>query len=198
MLTTLCRSQLSDRNNDFPFHNAATGKVDCNIAQVSQCVELVTGIKLTAAQTRVIGHQPAGPSGNVLARRVLAAQGLALETEYRMFWLTAVQTVRDLLKSGWFVVLYIDYGVMNQLAPDKTGDKNYTGYHAIAVSDFWRGRGGALVHYHDPVNDGRHANTPKGVQTVKFSAVRDAAVAYATKTRGAQGMVQGYAVKPLI
>lgn len=197
MLTDLCRSQLDDLNNDFAFINKKTRKVDCNVAQASQCVEIVSGAQLDALTTRQLGHDLRGPTGNALAHDVFVSQNFMPEVDYQMLWQQPVQKVRDLLLAGWYVVLYVDYGVMNQLAPSVTGDKNFTGYHAIGVSDWWRGPLGRSVHYHDPLNDGRHPHTPKGVQVVKFSAVRDAAIAFSVNAEhGAAGTVYGYAVHP--
>jgi hypothetical protein len=192
MLTDLCRTQLNDNGNLFPFHDPATDQVDCNVAQASQALELVTGVQLDAKATRTFGQEATGPTGNVFARKAFMAQGLVAEIDYRMLWSAPTDDVRNLLKLGWYVVLYVDYGIINAQAPQISGDKNFDGYHAIGLSDWWRGKLGVSVHYHDPLADGRHPLTPKGVQVAKFSNIRDAAYGYTHKP----GLVQGYAVMP--
>jgi hypothetical protein len=163
-------------------------------------LELVTGVQIDARDTRAIGQEPFGPTGNIFALKAFRAQGLVAEIDYRMLWTVPTEDVRNLLKLGWYVVLYVDYGVINSKAPQISGDKNFVGtpgqpaYHAVGLSDWWRGSLGASVHYHDPLADGRHAKTPKGVQVAKFSNIRDAAYGYTKKP----GLVQGYAVMPAL
>lgn len=197
MITPLCRTQLNDNNNAFKFFDKKTAKVDCNVAQASQSCEILSGVQLDATTTRKLGRDLTGPTGLYLAQNVFEAQGYMPVRDYLLLRKQPVQMVRDLLSTGWYVVLFVDYGVLNTLAPDITGDKNYTGYHAIGIGDWWRGKLGRSVHYYDPLNDGRHAKTPKGVQVVKFSHVRDAAIAYSVDAEhGETGTVVGYAVNP--
>jgi hypothetical protein len=200
MLSDIDRSQLNDRNNDFPFHNPTTAATDCNVAQASEAVEIHSGVTLSADDVRTAGNTPHGPTGNVLARRTFAAQGMVPEVDYRMLAQVPIQTVRDLLAAGWHVTLYVMYGTMIDEAPGNVGSFTYRGAHAIGVTDWWRGKLGRMVHYHDPLADGRTRRVPgkgrytypKGVQAVKFSVVRDAAYGYT----GAAGLVSGYAVMP--
>jgi hypothetical protein len=191
MLTSLCRSQLNDNNNDFGFHDALTAKTDCNVAMTSQGVELHNGLKLSAEACRALAHDPLGPTGSIFARSVFEAQAMVSTVDYQILWGNPTQTVRDLLKAGWFVTLYIDYGKLTELAPSISCDKAFTGIHAVGLSDWFRGSLGASVHYHDPLADGRHPLTPKGVQTAKFSWIRDAGYAYTRKL----GYLDGWAVK---
>lgn len=197
MLTTLCRSQLSDRNNAFRFFSPATASVDCNVAMTSQSIELVNGLQFDADSIRAMGHTLDGPTGRALTRQAFDAAGLIAESEYRIFYRTDAQTIRELLRARWFVVLFIDYGVLQDTAPQIVGDRDYRGAHAVGLSDWWRGAQGRMVHYHDPIADGRTRagwTAPKGVQAVKFSLVRDAAYGFTRQT----GIVSGYAVEPSI
>lgn len=195
MLTELCRSQLNDRNNAFPFHNEETESYDCNVAMCSQSVEIVTGAQLDAATVRQIGRDPAGGSGNRMVRRVFRDQGMVEGTDYMMLRNAPTQTVRDLLSTGWFVVGYIMYGTLREYAPEIVCDSDYKGAHAVGMSGWWR-RGVRKVHYHDPLADGRRASVPKGVQTAPFSALRNAMWTYSEAYGAGAGLVSGYAVKP--
>lgn len=194
-LTTLCRSQLNDRNNDFPFHNAETDVVDCNVAMLSEGVELAYGRRIDARTIRRLGSQAAGPTGNTLARRVFAALGMVRELDYRMLGAADVQQIRDLLEDRWFVVQYVDCGWLQDHAPQLVGDRRYRGAHAVALFDWFRGSLGQSCHVANPLFDGRQRGNwtaPKGVQVAKFSDLRDAAYAYT----GVAGVTSGYAVRP--
>lgn len=208
MLTELCRSQLNDRNNDFPFHNEATESYDCNVAMCSQSVQLVNGKKLTSHEVRVMGSDLTGGTGTALARAVFRKQGFVAGTDFLTMngWATA--DVIDLLAKPdeWFVVAYIKYDIMREKAPDIVGDGNYNLAHAVGLSNFWRADGIRRTHYHDPLNDGRRSaslggRAPKGVQTAKWRDVRDAAWEYSEvyekkRTGRGSGYIYGYAVKP--
>jgi hypothetical protein len=194
MLTDLCRSQLNDRNNDFPFHQSSTESEDCNVAMTSEAVELVTGAQLTAQAVRKLARDPSGPTGTVLARRTYASQGMQQGVDWQVLSRMATDGVRALLDAGWFVVLFVDYGKLQDTAPEIVGDRNFRGIHAIALADRWRGKQGNMTHYYDPLADGRTRGkwtAPKGVQSVKFSIVRDAGYGY-TGTSS----LSGHAVRP--
>jgi hypothetical protein len=200
MLTDIVRSQLNDKNNPFAFHNALTDSYDCNVAMASEAVELWSGKQLDAKTTRTLGKDLVGGSGTSLARKVFKSQGMLEFTDFQILNGVPTDSVRTLLRDGWFVVLFVKYDVMREKAPDVVGDGNYAGAHAIAVTDWWQ-RGVRMVHYIDPLNDGRMSaslghKAPKGVQSVKFSHVRDAAWAYAmTYKHDPEGIVYGYATR---
>jgi hypothetical protein len=196
MLTTLCRSQLNDRNNAFAFADPKTATKDCNVAMLSEGLEL-SRLKalLSAAEIRQLGSELDGPTGNVLARRVMVKLGLKPELEYRMLSIAPAQTVRDLLRAGWYVVQYVDCGWLQDHSPELVGDRFYRGAHAVALFDFWRGQLGASTHLANPLFDGRQRGSwtaPAGVQSVKYSDIRDAAYAYT----GNVGLTSGYAIRP--
>lgn len=196
MLTELCRSQLNDRNNAFAFYDPDTATVDCNVAMLSEALELVDGgWQLDAKSVRALGHEAIGPTGNTLARRVFAALGLERDVTYRMLGAADVQTVRELLEGGWFVVQYVDCGWLQDHSPELVGDRRYRGAHAVALFDWWRGPLGQSVHVANPLFDGRKRgqwSAPDGVQPAKFSDLRDAAYAYT----GTNGVTSGYAIRP--
>jgi hypothetical protein len=195
MLTTLCRSQLSDRNNAFPFHSALTDVVDCNVACLSEGIELWDGSQMSAADLRTLGHIAKGPTGNTLARRVFAVLGMQRDVDYRMLGAADVQIVRELLDDGWYLVLYVDCGWLQDHAPALVGDRRYRGAHAVALFDWWRGSAGQSVHLANPLFDGRQRGSwtaPAGVQVAKFSELRDAGYAYT----GRAGILSGYAIQP--
>lgn len=195
MLTDRCTSQLNDRNNDFPFHDERTDSEDCNVACTEMGVFLATGASLSASEIRKLGRTPNGPTGNTLARRVFIARGLRPGTDFQTFRNAEVQTVRDYLQSAWAVTTYIDYGYLQQHAPELTGDEDYTGFHAVMLFDFWRRAGvGRMAHVSDPTFDGRtrgNWTAPKGVQSAPFPLYRDAAGLY-----GKAGTMTGWAIKP--
>jgi hypothetical protein len=194
MLTAICRSQLNDRNNDFAFRQAVTAGVDCNVAMTSEAIELVTGVQLSAKATRAAGGDPDGPTGSVLARKAYARQGMAQGTDYQVLKDRATQDVRDLLDAGWFVVLFVEYGKLIDTAPGIVGSRTYRGAHAIALADRWRGKDGAMVHYYDPLADGRtrgNWTAPKGVQSVRFALIREAGYGYT-----GSATLSGHAVRP--
>jgi hypothetical protein len=204
MLTTLNRSQLSDRNNDFPFHNPDTDGYDCNVAKASECVELVTKEKLPALEVRKLGGDLTGGTGSRLARRVFASQGMVAGTDYQILNAVPTSIVRDLLRTGWYVVLYVKYDVLRDNEPNSIGDGHYSGAHAVGVSDFFYTGGTRTNNMHDPLNDGGPRaslghSAPKGIVQVRFKSLKEAAWAYSRQYEGAAAdsyVLYGYAVKP--
>lgn len=191
-VSTTDRSQLNDNNNDFPFHDPVTDVVDCNVAKVSEGVGYSTNVKLNSKTARAEAHQAYGPTGNVFAEAVFKARGMVPQVDYQILWSVPTSTIRELLRAGWYVTVYVDYGVLNSLDAATSGDRNYKGYHAIGMHGLFRGSQGLSTHKHDPLNDGRKASIQQGIVTVKFSHIRDAAYAYTKKP----GFIQGWAVKP--
>lgn len=199
MLTELCRSQLNDRNNDFPFHNEMTEDFDCNVAMCSEAVQLALGDKLTSHQVRVLGEDLTGGTGNVLARRVFRKLGMTAGRDFVVFHDAPTGTIKDLLANKWFVVGYVMYGALAQAQPDLICD-DYKDAHAVGLGDLWR-KNGRKTHMYDPLADGRFSaglgrKVAQGVQTWPWWAVRDALWAYSARYEGGTGLVSGYAVKP--
>jgi hypothetical protein len=191
-------SQLNDNNNVVPTYHHATRTVDCNVTKVCEAVGYNRGAHLNVAAARAMAHQTTGPTGNVFAEKVFKASGMVPMVDYQMLWNVPTQTVRDLLRAGWYAVLYVDYGNLNASEPLTSGDRHFNGtptdpaIHAIGMHAFWRGKVGLSTHKHDPLNDGRRPAIQQGIVTVKFSHIRDAAYGYTRKV----GFVQGWAVSP--
>lgn len=187
-----CRTQLSDRGNSFAFHNPATGKVDCNVAEISMGVEVHSGAQISASNIRVIGNDPSGPTGTALANDVFLSLGMVPGVDYVRLWKVDVQRVRDLLEARWYVVGYVDYGVIVDTFPRSLqGSRVYRGLHAIGMAGWWRKDGKRVVWEYDPLFDGRHSGYPLGRQVAPFGLLREAMGAYADGV----GLVSGYAVK---
>lgn len=186
-----CRTQLNDFGNNFLFHSMATGKVDCNVAQTSECLELVKGIQLTASQTRAFGGDLSGPTGTTLAVKVFQRFGMVAGIDFVRLHKVDVQRVRDLLGSGWYVVGFVDYGVINDnLIGAFSGAKTYRGVHAIGLAGWKRKDGKRVVWDYDPTFDGRHPGYPLGRQLAPFWLIREALASYA-----GPNLASGYAVK---
>lgn len=176
---TFCRTQLSDRGNAFPFHDPATDAVDCNVAMVSQCLELVTTEQFSARDVRTRGGDMSGPTGTVLATRNFVKASMVVGVDFVRFEGEDVQFVRDLLANDWFVVAYIDYGVIVDTMPKAfQGSRTYRGVHAVGLCGWWRKAGKRTVWEYDPLFDGRHSGYPLGRQAVPFKIIRDAMAGY--------------------
>lgn len=218
MTATLNRTQLHNRvqahgqelvSNAFPFVDPATAGHDCNVATTSASVELVTGAQLSAKQCRAIAGIPGDVgTGTVLATRVFESQGMRVGVDYVRFARRDVQLVRDLLRAGWYVTLFVDYDVVNDTDGGKYAGSVYRGAHAISVDGFMRrkvdGIWRRVVWDHDPLFDGRDRpkalpDAPFGRQLVPFYVLRAAAEHYTTRhSPDLSGCVSGYAVKPRV
>jgi hypothetical protein len=200
MLTEICRTQLSNAGNDFPFNDPATESYDCNVAMCSEAVELVTGNKLDAATCRKIGKEVgAHGTGNRMARLVFQSQGMVAGSDYIMFRDAPTSMIVELLKAKWFVALHMLYGRLGELEPDLICD-TYQDAHTVGIFDLWRS-GVRKVHMADPLADGRYSGHLRrkvhlGVQTWPWPSVREGAWAYSEEYAGGTGLVSGYAVKP--
>lgn len=79
--------------------------------------------------------------------------------------------------------VFVDYGVVQDREPAKTGDKSFRGAHAVGVYGFKSADetddGKAKCKVYDPLNDGRRDEIPKGPVWWLMSTMRDAADAYA-------------------
>lgn len=189
---SFCRTQLNDRGNDFPFHDPTTDSVDCNVATTSACVQLAKGTKLNAHQVRVMGGDLHGPTGTAMSARVLGAQGLVPGTDFVRFKKVDVQRVRDLLGAGWFVVVYVNYGVINDnLGGAFSGAKTYRGPHAVGLAGWRRLNGKRVTWDYDPTFDGRKPGYPFGRQLAPFWLIRQAMAIF---NKG-ENLASGYAVK---
>lgn len=194
---TICRTQLNNRGNDFPFNDPQTEKKDCNVAVTSEGLELFNGIKLTAHDTRAQGGYPgAVPTGNNLTNKVFTANGLVKGQDYLLAKPRAFADLKTALRAGWFVGLYVDYGVLNAEG-GVTGDKKYTGVHCVGVWG-WRRKHGILVWDHDPLFDGRRPAIPYGRQHVPFGPLRKAAESAVVRQRLSKddtNLWSGWAIK---
>ncbi len=197
-ISTTDLSQLNDNNNVVPTFQPKTRTVDCNVVKVCEAQGYNKGVHLNVAAARAMAHQATGPTGNVFAEKVFRAAGMTAQVDYQMLWSVPTQTVRDLLRAGWYVCLYVDYGNLNASEPLTSGDRGFNGtpeqpaIHAIGMHGLFRGSAGLSTHKHDSLNDGRKPSIQQGILTVKFSHIRDAAYGYTRKV----GYVQGWAVKP--
>ncbi len=88
--------------------------------------------------------------------------------------------IRD--ETKW-ITTFVDYGVLNQREPGKSGDKNFMGSHAISVFGYKSAdetdSGNPMVKVFDPLCDGRNNDTPDGPVWWQMSTLRDACDAYA-------------------
>lgn len=82
-----------------------------------------------------------------------------------------------------WVTMFVDYGVLNEREPAKSGDKGFDGAHAIGVFGYTpqseTSDGTVKYRVFDPLCDGRRAEVPKGPTFWKASTLKDAADAYA-------------------
>lgn len=205
---TFCRTQLHDQvtahgvllvSNDFPFVGADPGH-DCNVATTSASVQVVTGKKLTSYQCREIANDPSGGTGGWFAVQVFKSQGMVAGVDFVRFVKRDVQVVRDLLKAGWYVTIFVTYAVINDNLDGKYAGSTYRGAHALSLAG-WRvvkfnGVYRRAVWVYDPLFDGRDRpkllpDAPFGRQRAPFWLYRHAAETYT----GQVGIVSGYAVK---
>jgi hypothetical protein len=111
-------------------------------------------------------------------------EGIAANVHEREPWEAGdsglAPAIRD--ESKWITV-FVDYGVVNDREPDKTGDKDFGGSHAVSVfgykSKAETDAGVPKVKVFDPLCDGRRSDIPKGPVWWQMSTLRDAADAYA-------------------
>lgn len=190
--TQLVNASKMGISNPFPFVSKTTRLVDCNVAKISECVELATGRQLSAKQVRDLGHYGNGPSGRVLAERVFEAVGMVEGADYVMWNKVPDAQLIDKIVDGWRCVVFVDYGVMiDGFAP--VGSLTYRGIHAIGIQNRFR-----RVWDHDPLFDGRTRHVPGhgkvtypfGRQPARLQTIREAAAAFA-----GEGLVEGYAVR---
>jgi hypothetical protein len=82
-----------------------------------------------------------------------------------------------------WVTVFVDYGVLNDREPSKSGDKGFRGSHAVSVFGYTpkdeTSDGTAKCKVFDPLCDGRRAEIPKGPTWWKMSTMQAAADAYA-------------------
>lgn len=205
---TFSRTQLNDEtgagvSNRFPFVNPKTAGFDCNVATTSQCIELVTGDRLTAKEIRNIADDHEGGTSVLLTVAAFKSVGMVLGEDYVRFSHRDVQYLRDLLAGGWFVVGFVEYGSMIDNAPQHVGSLTYRDGHAIGMSGWFRSGGRRMTWYYDPTCDGRTRTVdgrkhqyPFGRQKVRFGLIRDAMNAY-NDGKPDFPTASGYAVKPL-
>lgn len=192
-------------SNDFGFVNPATRGHDCNVATTSASVEIVTGAKLSAAQCRQIAGVPGDVgTGTAFAVRVFESQGMKVGVDYVRYARRDAEVVRDLLRAGWYVTLFVDYEVINDLEGGKYAGSTYRGAHALSIDGWTRrkidGRWRRVVWDHDPLFDGRDRpnalpDAPFGRQLVPFYVLRAAGEHYTARHSPGVVGLSGYAVK---
>lgn len=186
-------SQLSDANQpNRPTYQWSTRTVDCNVVKTCEAVGYVTGTLLNVHTARQQANQSTGPTGLVFAHSVFVANGLVPGVDFQLLWQAPTDTIRQLLRAKWYLGVILDYGVLNSLTPETSGDRNFHGLHCVGIHGLWRGPMGLTTHKHDPLNDGRRPAIKQGIVNVKFGHIRDAAYAYTKKP----GYIQAWAVKP--
>lgn len=195
---TVDLTQLRNSGNPWPFVDPQTAKKDCNVAKTAEALFHFNRVKLNAQQTRKIGGAPgAVPTGNHLTVNVFENAGMVRGTDFITANPKSIESLKQLLRDGWYVGLYVDYGVLNRIGA-KTGDHNYTGLHAIGVWGWRRTSQGRQVWNHDPLFDGRRPSIPYGRQHVLVGPLLMAAQAAVPKQISgapASGLWTGWAVK---
>lgn len=107
-------------------------------------------------------------------------EGIGAGVKERGAWSDLEPVLKDERK---WVTLFVDYGVLNDREPAKSGDDNFRGAHAIGVFGYTpkSETNDETVKYRvfDPLCDGRNPDVPKGPTYWKAATLRDAADAYA-------------------
>lgn len=195
---TVDLTQLRNSGNPWPFVDPLTAKKDCNVAKTAEALFHFNHTKLTAKETRHMGGAPGPvPTGNRLTTNVFEAAGMVRGTDFITANPKPLESLKQLLREGWYVGLYVDYGVLNRLGA-KTGDHNYTGLHCVGLWGWRRSLQGRLVWDHDPLFDGRRPRIPFGRQHVPFGPLMfaaQAAVPQQIQGAPASGLWTGWAVK---
>lgn len=105
----------------------------------------------------------------------------------KMMWNEPWGDLIAALKNDRMVCVLVDYGTINQIAPRRSGDKQFTGDHFFDVKGWrqvWRkGRQYTEVQVYDPLADGRRPNIPTGPGWWPVEIVREAAEDAATSGR---------------
>lgn len=90
--------------------------------------------------------------------------------------------VEAIKREDTYLILFVDYGVLNDREPGKSGDKNFDGSHVVGVygfkTDQETGDGTAKAKVFDSLCDGRKSGVPKGPTWWKMSTIKSATDAY--------------------
>lgn len=188
---TIDLTQLNNNGNPWPLYDPATAKKDCNVVKSIEAVYLFNGHKLTVKQARAAGRTIQGPTGTGFTARLFRAEGLVKKIDFITAEKQPVVSLEQMLHDGWFVGAFVDDGVLNA-GPTPSGDKLYTGTHAIGLWGWRRSHTprGILTWDHDSLFDGRRPAIVYGRQHVSFGPIEDAMEAYA-----GVGLWSGWAVK---
>lgn len=94
------------------------------------------------------------------------------------------------LANGHYVIVQVDYEVVNKVAPRLSGDPNFQGNHSVG----FRGtrinaRGVRQYKAFDPLCDGRREGIPKGPQWWPENLLREAAAAFAGRDKATSGRI---------
>jgi hypothetical protein len=107
-------------------------------------------------------------------------EGLTANATERGRW----NELEEILKAEkkW-TAMFVQYSILNDREPSKSGDPNFDGAHAIGVYGYKSSSetddGTVKFKVYDPLCDGRKASIPKGPTWWKAATLRDAADAYA-------------------
>lgn len=114
------------------------------------------------------------------AREAGFPDGIKANVTERGRWDDLEAKLKD--EKAW-VTVFVDYGVLNDREPAKSGDTGFNGDHAISVYGYTpkseTSDGTVKFKVFDPLCDGRNNSIPKGPTWWKASTLRDAADAYA-------------------
>lgn len=173
---------------------------NCGMAASAQAVNFATqgARKPTPSQMRKRAGKPSGPgkATNTLNQKTAIesfdgkgehdgnsdSTGGRMPLRYFRKLQEPWSTAQEALDAGKVVNVQIDYDVINDKAPGKSGDRNYTGDHSISL--FGRRNtptSDPEVRVFDPLYDGRHKGVPKGPQWVLEWVIRQAAEKFCAK-----------------
>lgn len=141
-----------------------TGGRDCNFRCVQGVIVWALGVEPTIASLRDDLGNPKGDDGK--PRGISMTESKRLLTDYGLEarLVTDPADVRAALAAGYAVIAAINYGYLNAHPaefPGLSGDRGFTGNHAVVffglevvAKRFWS-------QMHDPLHDNRHAYVPK-------------------------------------
>lgn len=88
------------------------------------------------------------------------------------------------LERGYWLVVGLDYGRLNDLMPALSGSPTFRGGHFVTIGGHARQQGTDWCYLYDSLHDGRRAGIPRGVQTVRVLRYLRAAETFGTPKAG--------------
>ena len=194
--TPVLRTQL---NNGTP-----TGQKDCAVMAIIMGIEVATcgRFRPTVAEVRKAAGNAA--TGLTMAQWERALRWCVAESarrgtgsiDLRMYRKPAsMATLRDDLAAGRFAGVAVDYKVINQSAPQFSGQRTFHGFHALGLLGLRKVAGVNRTTVYDPLYDGRSRNwgkAPSTPQDAPLPVYRDAMAGWA----GNDGLFAGFTVAP--